>query len=85
MPIIDKVTPLADYRLLVELINGQALVLNFESKLKSLRFNIIENKDIFRRVSTDGFSVLWNKGKLRVSIGEMIEMLQDIKTMFKAV
>ncbi|MDE6209747.1 MAG: hypothetical protein K2M73_08780 [Lachnospiraceae bacterium] len=85
MPIIDKVTPLSDYKLLVELINGQALVLNFESKLNSLRFNIIENKDIFKRVSTDGFSVLWNKGKLRVSLGEMIEMLQDIKTLFKVV
>lgn len=85
MQIIDKVTPLSDYKLLVELINGQALVLNFESKLNSLRFNIIENKDIFKRVSTDGFSVLWNKGKLRVSLGEMIEMLQDIKTLFKVV
>lgn len=85
MQIIDKVTPLSDYKLLVELINGQALVLNFESKLNSLRFNIIENKDIFKRVSTDGFSVLWNKGKLRVSLGEMMEMLQDIKTLFKVV
>lgn len=85
MPIISSVIPLTDYRIQVDLANGQSIILNFESKLNTLRFCSLENKDNFNRVVTDGFSILWNKGKLRVSVGEMIEMLQDIRSMFKIV
>ena len=85
MPIIDNVIPYDDYRILIELKNGQSIILNLEYKLNTIRFGILENKDIFRRVSTDGFSILWDKGKLRVSIGEMMEMLQDIRPMFKVI
>ncbi|NLL92953.1 MAG: DUF2442 domain-containing protein [Clostridiales bacterium] len=85
MSIIEKVIPFEDYRVLVELGNGNAIILNFETKLNTVRFNCIENKDIFRKVYTDGYSILWNGGKLRVSIGEMMEILQDTRSLFKVV
>ena len=53
------------------------------SKLDTLRFCMLENKDVFRRVYTDGFSLLWNKGELRVSMSEIMEMLQFKTTLFK--
>lgn len=85
MPIIDKVIPLDGYKVLIELKNGHSIILDFENKLDTLRFSELENKDLFRKVKTDGFTLLWNKGKLKVSIGEILQMLQDIKSLFKVV
>lgn len=83
MTMISKVIPYEDYRVLIELTNGHGIIIDFETKLDTLRFCMLENKDLFRRVYTDGFSLLWNKGKLRVSMSEIIEMLQFTQTLFK--
>ena len=83
MTMISKVIPYEDYRVLIELTNGHSIIIDFETKLDTLRFCMLENKDMFRRVYTDGFSLLWNKGKLRVSMSEIIEMLQFTQTLFK--
>lgn len=85
MPIIYKVKPLDGYKVFIELQNGNAIILDFENKLDTLRFSELENKDTFKKVKTDGFSLLWNKGKLKVSIGEILEMLQDVRSLFKVV
>lgn len=82
MVLISNVVPYDDYRLLIELSNGHGVIINFESKLDTLRFSMLENKDIFRRVYTDGFSLLWSRGKLRVSMSEIMEMLQSKQTLF---
>lgn len=84
MAMIKSVIPYEDYRILIELTNGHSIIMDFESKLNTLRFCMLENKDVFRRVYTDGFSILWNKGKLRVSMSEIMEMLQFTKTLFMA-
>lgn len=84
MAMIKSVIPYEDYRILIELTNGHSIIVDFESKLNTLRFCMLENKDVFRRVYTDGFSILWNKGKLRVSMSEIMEMLQFTKTLFMA-
>ena len=84
MAMIKSVIPYEDYRILIELTNGHSIIVDFESKLNTLRFCMLENKDVFRRDYTDGFSILWNKGKLRVSMSEIMEMLQFTKTLFMA-
>ena len=84
MAMIKSVILYEDYRILIELTNGHSIIVDFESKLNTLRFCMLENKDVFRRVYTDGFSILWNKGKLRVSMSEIMEMLQFTKTLFMA-
>ena len=83
MAIISKVVPYEDYKIFIELSNGHGIVMDFESKLDTLRFCMLENKDIFRRVYTDGYSVLWNHGKLRVSISKVMEMLQQSQILYK--
>ena len=83
MTMISKVVPYDDYRILVELTNGHSIIIDFESKLDTLRFCMLENKDVFRRVYTDGFSILWNEGELKVSMSEIMEMLQFKPTLFK--
>ena len=83
MTMISKVIPYEDYRVLIELTNGHSIIVDFETKLDTLRFCMLENKDVFRRVYTDGFSIIWNKGNLRVSLSEIIEMLQFTQTLFK--
>lgn len=83
MTMISKVVPYNDYRILVELTNGHSIIIDFESKLDTLRFCMLENKDVFRRVYTDGFSILWNEGELKVSMSEIMEMLQFKPTLFK--
>ncbi len=85
MSIIEKVIPFEDYRLLIELGNGNSIILNFNQKIKTLRFSELENKDLFKKVYTDGFSVMWNKGKIKISMGEAIEMIQDIRSLFAVV
>ena len=82
MVLINNIVPYDDYRVLIELSNGHGIIINFESKLNTLRFSMLENKDVFKRVYTDGFSLLWNKGKLRVSMSEIMEMLQFKQTLF---
>lgn len=85
MSIIEKVIPFEDYRLLIELGNGNYIILNFNQKIKTLRFSELENKDLFKKVYTDGFSIMWSKGKIKISMGEAIEMLQDIRSLFAVV
>jgi len=82
MTIIKKVVPYDGYKVFLELTNGHGILVDFESKLDTLRFCMLENKDVFKRVYTDGFSIMWNKGKLKVSVSEIIEMLQYTQTLF---
>lgn len=85
MSMISNAIAFSDYRILVELNNGNAIILDFEKKLNTFRFYKLDNKNIFMKVKTDGFSLLWDNGKIRVSLGEIIEMLQDTKSLFKVV
>lgn len=80
--IIKKVSPYDRYKVLVELTNGHGILVDFESKLDTLRFCSLENRDVFNRMYTDGFSIIWNKGKLRVSMSEIMEMLQHTQTFY---
>ena len=85
MSMISNAIAFSDYRVLGELNNGNAIILDFEKKLNTFRFHKLDNKNIFMKVKTDGFSLLWDNGKIRVSLGEIIEMLQDTKSLFKVV
>ncbi len=83
MAMIKRAVPYEGYRILIELTNGNSIIIDFESKLNTLRFCMLENKDLFKRVYTDGYSIIWNKGKLRVSMSEIMEMLQFTQTLFR--
>lgn len=76
MTMIKSVAPCGDYRLLIELENGHAIILDMECKLGTVRFGMLENKDVFKRVYTDGYSIYWKKGLIRLNLSEIIQMLQ---------
>lgn len=78
MALIDCAIPEDRYKLLIEFNNGNAVILDFESKLKTFRFNSLENIDNFKRVTTDGVSLMWNNGNLRVGINEIIQMTLEM-------
>ena len=56
---IQQVTPLEDYRLLVALQNGSVLELCMESLLQTIRFCPLADKALFDSVRTDGFSLFF--------------------------
>lgn len=80
MPLIKKVKSIGDYHLFIELGNGHSITLNMENKLDTIRFIDINNKDIFNRVSTDGSSIFWSNGKIRINFAEIIEIMQFNQT-----
>ncbi len=80
MSLIKKVQSLEDYNVLVQLSNGHSIILNFECKLNTMRFNQLENLDVFKKVATDGSSLIWNGGRLKVNFTEVIQMTQVINT-----
>ena len=84
MPLINYIRVSEDYRLYVELYNGHSIILNMEKKLNTFRFSPLANKDVFKMAYTDGFSVMWKcnsnlrKVDIRISIGEIMNILQEI-------
>ena len=72
---IREVIPREGYRLEVILENGSSLILNLESRLKTVRFGMLADQDFFRRVTTDGTCVWWGK-KIEVSLNEVFQLAQ---------
>ncbi len=83
-PILN-VTPYSDYKVLIELSNGHTVIMDFKKKLNTIRFSELGNVDVFRKVITDGYSLMWKNGKIRVSFAELIELLQNTSLLYRAV
>lgn len=82
---IERVIAKDDYSLYVELLSGHKIILDFSKKLHTIRFCELSNPDVFRRVATDGYSVIWMNGKIVVSFGELIDMLRNTLYIYKAI
>lgn len=72
---IVKVVPREDYRLEVMLDNGSSIVLNLESRLQTLRFGMLTDKELFYRATTDGNYVRWGN-EIEISINEVFQLAQ---------
>lgn len=75
MTIINKVTPDENYGLQVELSNGNKFIVDFESKLDTVRFGKLRDKQIFRKIEIDKNMISWNS-EIEVSLDEIILMLK---------
>lgn len=82
---IEKIVPQDDYTLYIELTAGHKIILDFSKKLHTIRFYELANPDVFKRVKTDGYSAIWKNGKIVVSFGELIDMLQSTTMLYRAV
>ncbi len=65
-----------EYRLEIKFSNGTTLILNLEDKVKTIRFRQLKDKELFRRVSTDGHSIKWNE-LIEISATEAFEIAQS--------
>lgn len=72
---ISNVIPLANHHLEVQLDNGNSVILNFESRLQTIRFGMLAEDDFFNKASTNGLCVTWDD-KLEVSVSEVFQLAQ---------
>lgn len=75
MSCIKKVVPKDDYRLEVLLDNGSSVMLNLESRLQTVRFGMLSDKQFFKRVTTDGICIRWDN-KIEISLSEAFYLAQ---------
>lgn len=72
---IKKVIPKENCCLEVLLENGSSVVVNLESRLQTVRFGILADRELFCRAETDGTYIRWDK-KLEISIDEVFQLAQ---------
>ena len=72
---IKSVTPLDNYCLEVLLDNGSSVTLNLESRLQTVRFGLLSDKEFFRQAITDGSFIRWGN-KIEISVSEVFQLVQ---------
>jgi len=72
---IVSVTPKDDYCIEVVLDNGNSVMIDFTSRLHTVRFSLLSDKDYFNTVTTDGAFVRLNY-KIEISVSEIFELAQ---------
>jgi hypothetical protein len=72
---ITHVIPKDDYCLEVVIDDGSSVMIDFKSRLHTLRFSLLSDKEYFNTVTTDGTCVLWNY-KIEISLSEVFELAQ---------
>jgi len=72
---IVSVTPKDNHRLEVVLDNGNSVMIDFTSRLNTVRFSMLSDKDYFNTVRTDGIFVRWNY-HIELSLSEVLELAQ---------
>lgn len=72
---IKSVIPKDDYRLEVQLENGNNIILSFSDRLNTVRFGMLAEKAFFQRAYTDGDFVRWDN-KIEISASEVFQLAQ---------
>lgn len=75
MSFIKKVMPKDNFRLDIELDNGNSITLNLENRLKTIRFSVLRDEGFFKRATTDGTCISW-EGKVEISLSEVFQLMQ---------
>ncbi len=71
---IRDVEPKYANRLLVELDSGRVFLINMTEKIETMRFHDLKDEFLFMSVSTDGDSVIWDNGRISLSLSEIFDM-----------
>lgn len=77
---IRDVDPKAGYRLLVELDNDNVIFVNMAELVKTEKFKDLQNTYLFEDIETDGFSVYWDFGRLKLSLNELYDLTRANNT-----
>ena len=72
---IIEVRTKENYCLEVRMENGSSVVLNLESRLQTVRFGVLADRELFSRAVTDGTYIRWDK-KVEISVDEVFQLAQ---------
>ena len=75
MSIINGLETLEVYRIELLLDNGSSVRLNLESRMETIRFGMLADKEFFKRATTDGSFIRWDN-KVEISINELFQLAQ---------
>lgn len=62
-PVVIRVVPLEDYWLRIHFDNGETKLFDVKPYIKGEWYGELSDKDYFRRVAADGYSVQWPDGQ----------------------
>lgn len=72
---IVQVLPKEDYCLKIILDNGSSVNLSLKSRLETIRFGLLEDKELFRKATTNGICISWEE-KVEISLSEAFQLAQ---------
>nr|WP_321502067.1 DUF2442 domain-containing protein [uncultured Dethiosulfovibrio sp.] len=75
MAFIKSVMPLNDWRLFVEMATGSVLVVDLSHKLDTAKFGDLKELGLFQSVTTDGDTISWNDGRVRLTARELMDVV----------
>lgn len=75
MAFIKSTTPLNDWRLFVEMETGSVILVDLSHKLDTARFGDLRDQELFRSVTTDGDTLSWGNGRVRLTARELMDVV----------
>lgn len=72
MVYIQKVSSLPNYCLEIEMVNGSSATVNFKPRLRSAKYMVLKDEEIFNMVSTDGNYIIWQNGLVKITAKEVL-------------
>ncbi|MBQ5446193.1 MAG: DUF2442 domain-containing protein [Lachnospiraceae bacterium] len=72
---INDVEARKGYRLIIELQGGNVVFLNMADKVDTIRFFDLKDEDFFQTVETDGYSIYWDFGRIKLGLTEIYDMI----------
>ncbi|MEA4845716.1 MAG: DUF2442 domain-containing protein [Clostridiaceae bacterium] len=75
MSYIKAVLPMKDHRLFMEMEGGSTVTVDLSGKLQTMKYAELADEVFFRTAATDGDYVLWGGGRLRLTVGELMDVI----------
>ncbi len=75
MSYIITVLPMKDYRLFMEMEGGSTVIVDLSGKLQTAKYAELTDEAFFRTAVTDGDYVLWGNGRVRLTVGELMDVI----------
>lgn len=76
MPDIKSVKPMKNYIVEVVLNNGSTILLNMANKLNTSRFCLLQDEELFNKVTTDGDVIHWTN-LIEISADEVCDIAKS--------
>ncbi len=78
-----KVTPLPDYCIDIETQAGSRIYFDFNTRLRSVRFGLLRDEEVFNSVHTDGYNLLFGevgREAVKIAASDFIDMVMVDRT-----